>query len=189
MTQHRDLDFQTQYQPMRAQRPSKTGGRIIALAAALWLCMLPLRAMVVGYVVPADPRVPAVSKLPEMLLIGVYDFAYVAAITVVALVALALIGRGRFMRGLIFFVFLLVAILSLFSCLANVQIVPMLGRPFNYQWLYYSDFLRSMDAKQAIDSVLYTETGKLNSQPIIYAGGFVAAMIALMIILRLLASA
>src|SRR5262249_18014566 len=43
---------------------------------------------------------------------------------------------------------------SLLAALINVKVVPMLGKPLNYQWLYHSDFLRSQDAHNAILSEL-----------------------------------
>ena len=43
-----------------------------------------------------------------------------------------------------------VAILSILICMLNIKITEILGRPFTYQWLYYSDFLNSTDASRAV---------------------------------------
>jgi arylsulfatase A-like enzyme len=48
----------------------------------------------------------------------------------------------------VFFVLLLIS--SLLFSLLNIEIVQRLGRPLNYQWLYYSDFMKGPDAKNAI---------------------------------------
>src|SRR5213595_1499474 len=80
----------------------RTGGRIAALAAALWLCMLPSRAMIMGYITPDDLQPPELHQIPELILIGVYDFAFVFAITLLALLSLRALGRWKFARGLIF---------------------------------------------------------------------------------------
>ncbi|MDQ3047306.1 MAG: sulfatase-like hydrolase/transferase [Bacteroidota bacterium] len=34
----------------------------------------------------------------------------------------------------------------------NIRVVELLGKPFTYQWLYYSDFLKSADAKAAVSA-------------------------------------
>src|SRR4051812_1875620 len=89
--------------PTDAVRARKRmSGRIIALAAALWLCMLPLRAIVMGYIDPVSYPTPKLRDLPELLLIGVYDFGYVLAITLVALLAMRLLGRWRILRWSVF---------------------------------------------------------------------------------------
>ena len=45
----------------------RTGGRIAALAAALWLCMLPSRAMIMGYITPDDLQPPELHQIPELI--------------------------------------------------------------------------------------------------------------------------
>src|SRR2546421_9015586 len=128
----------------------RTGGRIAALAAALWLCMLPSRAMIMGYITPDDLQPPELHQIPELILIGVYDFAFVFAMTLLMLLSLRVLGRWKFARCLIFRGFVVAAIVCLLWSRINVSLVSMLGRPLNYQWLYYSDFLQSFDAQQAI---------------------------------------
>ncbi|MFY9309405.1 MAG: sulfatase [Bacteroidia bacterium] len=41
---------------------------------------------------------------------------------------------------------------SLIIGLLNIRIIDMLGKPFNYQWLYYSNFLKGADAQAAISA-------------------------------------
>ncbi|WMJ75547.1 sulfatase-like hydrolase/transferase [Cytophagaceae bacterium ABcell3] len=43
-----------------------------------------------------------------------------------------------------------IVVLLIFVALVNVKNIAMLGGPFNYQWLYYSDFLDNSDSKKAI---------------------------------------
>jgi len=47
-------------------------------------------------------------------------------------------------------VFLVLALISLLISMLNIGVVENLGGPFTYQWLYYSDFLGSKDAKAAL---------------------------------------
>ncbi len=46
------------------------------------------------------------------------------------------------------------ASLALLFAFANIKITEMLGRPFNYQWFYYSDFLKSNDAILAVGGTI-----------------------------------
>jgi arylsulfatase A-like enzyme len=75
------------------------------------------------------------------------DFLYVAAL---ALLFLGLLWLSPGHPRLVYRVFLGVALFSLTLAFANRQIVGWLGRPLTYQWLYYSDFLRSQEARNAI---------------------------------------
>jgi len=157
---------------------SRTAGRVVALAAALWLCMIPLRAMVIGYIPPQRLDLPPLSQIPKLLLSSVYDFEFVAILMLTIMAALMIFGRWRFARGLIFFGFALIAIVSIVWCRANVRIVPMLGSPFNYQWFYYSDFFRGLDAQQAIQDVLQDKVFGVPRE-LLYAVGSAGMMIAL----------
>ncbi len=47
-------------------------------------------------------------------------------------------------------IYTLLVFLSVVASLANIRVLQLLGRPFNYQWLYYSDFLQSRDASLAM---------------------------------------
>lgn len=50
-----------------------------------------------------------------------------------------------------------VAFLSVIAALTNLRVVPLLGRPFNYQWFYYSGFLKSRDASLAFAANVNTQ--------------------------------
>jgi lipoteichoic acid synthase len=52
---------------------------------------------------------------------------------------------------------LFICAVVLICCAVNIKTVQLLGRPLNYQWLYYSDFLGSSDAKNAIVSNISEE--------------------------------
>ena len=119
-------------------------------ATALWLCMLALRGAVYGYVSVDPLRLPQVDMLPRLLLIGVYDFAFVVVYCLLGLAALYASRHRPTGQKLVLAALFLTAIVSLGWSVANVEIVRTIGRPLNYQWLYYSDFLQSRDVLQAI---------------------------------------
>ncbi|HOZ78576.1 MAG TPA: sulfatase-like hydrolase/transferase [Ferruginibacter sp.] len=52
-------------------------------------------------------------------------------------------------RRTILFTYSFVAFLTVIAALANIRVLSLLGRPFNYQWFYYSGFLKSRDASLA----------------------------------------
>jgi hypothetical protein len=66
-------------------------------------------------------------------------------------------NNGRIKAGLLFF-FSALLFASVLLSILNIEIVQRLGRPLNYQWLYYSDFMNGVDTKNA---VAYNVTGEL----------------------------
>jgi lipoteichoic acid synthase len=88
-----------------------------------------------------------------------YDLLYVAAfVSFFALLSFLLRKRKkarRFVAG----IFVSFCLLSLVAALLNIKVVDLLGKPFNYQWLYYSDFLNSPDARAAMSANL--ESGEI----------------------------
>ena len=92
----------------------------------------------------------ALLAAPRVALAGYYDLAYVAVIAAVFLGLLWIARRNATARRILVRVFLGIALFSLLFGLVNIKIVPMLGRPLTYRWLYYADFLDSQDARNAI---------------------------------------
>ncbi len=54
----------------------------------------------------------------------------------------------------IYRLFLVLVILSTLICLTNITTIIFLGKPLTYQWLYYSDFLGSREAMDALQENL-----------------------------------
>jgi arylsulfatase A-like enzyme len=124
---------------------------ICCTAAVLGLLLLVLRARVVF--TRSDLRDP-VAMLRRFPSVAFPDLAYVAGLAVAGLALCALAaGRSRLQRA-IAGAFALLACLSLVFGFVNVRAVAELGRPMNYQWLYYSHFMRSMDSYTALAALL-----------------------------------
>lgn len=85
--------------------------------------------------------------LPLLLKACLQDFIYTGLLTVVFGV-LFLLRKNN--PRLVLWVFAGFSILSVLIGVANIKITALLGMPFNYRWLYYSDFLMSSDALRAI---------------------------------------
>ena len=129
------------------------GLRIFVAAALLAVMLLAPRAYVMqqsGFETWARIREP-IKYVVKLILSGTYDSAYVLGLAFVFAVVL-LVPLSRFKRGgwIVYSVFLAAAAGSVVASVMNTEVVKTLGRPFNYQWLYYSDFLKSTDSHQAM---------------------------------------
>ena len=131
----------------RAKAPEGDhGAKIAGAGMALGLVLMFARAQVVGF-----RYIPSVLvRLGARTLAAYYDFLYAAVLTGAFLIVLLLVRKRRGASRLLYGGFIAAAISSVLAGFANVKIVAMLGRPLSYQWLYYSDFLRSQDARNAI---------------------------------------
>jgi len=123
---------------------SPSRDRILAIGLALLLVLGILRAGIMGL------YGSLLRGSGRILLACFGDFLYVAILTAI-FVALDAWARARTKgsRG-VARVWLAVATFSVLAALLNREVVPIFGRPFTYQWLYYSDFLQGQDAKNAI---------------------------------------
>jgi lipoteichoic acid synthase len=80
---------------------------------------------------------------------GLDDLIYVAVLTGIFLLLGGLFKSER-AKKVLFGAFCGLSFLSLLLALLNIDVVAQLGRPFNYQWLYYSGFLGSDEARSAL---------------------------------------
>jgi lipoteichoic acid synthase len=79
-----------------------------------------------------------------------YDAALVGGVAAVFFLLLLAVRNKPWASRTIYYLFLLIATLLLLAGIVNVQLLNVLHRPFNYRWLQYSDFLHSVDAREAI---------------------------------------
>jgi len=77
------------------------------------------------------------------------DFTFIWGF-VFAFCLLFLFVKKELIKKIGFGIFLFVAFISILMGYTNITTVIFLGKPFTYQWLYYSDFLGSTEAKTAI---------------------------------------
>jgi lipoteichoic acid synthase len=92
----------------------------------------------------------ALKLLPRMFFAAYYDLLYVTTITFLFLIFLLTVRNHRTIQRLLWHAYRAIAVFSLIAALANVELVKVLGRPLNYQWLYYSDFMGSVDLHNAL---------------------------------------
>lgn len=130
----------------------KPSARTIVISSAIILLfgLFLIRTSILG--ISWDLYLHPLEYMPQLLWSGFYDFLYVASLTLLFLGFLFLFRNSPRVQSAIAYFFISLALISLVSGILNVQIVQMLGKPFNYRWLYYSDFLHSADAKAAMSS-------------------------------------
>ena len=121
---------------------SKPAMIILCTGASLWFFLLFIRAHVMGF---AWISLQYSFMLPvHTLAAGYYDLLYVSILTLFFLTLTRLLRNyPKAQRGLCL-TFMGSALLSLWIAFLNSKIVPILGHPFNYQWLYYSDHLQGV---------------------------------------------
>jgi lipoteichoic acid synthase len=118
----------------------------ISLVFALFL----IRPTLLGF--SWDLLTDPVVFTTHFLWAGFYDALYVGAFFVIFYAAIFLLKKYPRAQTTVTFLFIALSLMSLIIAILNIKIVEMLGKPFNYQWLYYSDFLRSADARLAISA-------------------------------------
>lgn len=136
--------------PVQHKSEDNAGFLVTICSTAITLCtfLLSIRSNIVGF--GWESLLSPVDKVPKMIIASFYDFKFVAIMTFPFLVLLRLFSSNVRIQRAICIVYTLISLFVLMLSLANIKLVEILGRPFNYQWFYYSDFLKSIDARQAI---------------------------------------
>jgi len=95
-------------------------------------------------------QVASVGGARQFLALTYYDLLYVTVVTGAFAGALLLVRGRPWVRRIIRGSYVALAVLSLVLAYVNAKALKELGSPLTYQWLYYSDFLRSIDAYNAM---------------------------------------
>ncbi len=133
--------------PVVKTKADRSIATVIGLGVMLTLLLLPIRFDMMGYGIWAYLHP---LYLFDLLQTAYYDVCTVGIATVIGSI-LVWMTRG-WARSTARFLFVGFAFLVLAFALVNHQAVGMLGAPVNYQWLEYSDFLTSKDAKDALSA-------------------------------------
>ena len=104
------------------------------------------RAAIIGLPLSAPYR--DLLAIPKIIKAGSSDFLFIAVFTLVFFLIIRLAGNP-FFKKVVFWIFMGLAAIFTLVAFTNIAVVIYLGRPLNYQWLYYSDFLGSEDAISA----------------------------------------
>lgn len=120
---------------------------VVSWMLPLWIILIPIRAQVMGY---GWYWLQSPIEQGGMVVAGAYlDLLYVIGLGTTFWILLRCASR-TITRRIILTLFTAATIFSLVAALANASVVPMIGQPLTYPWLYYSGFLRSYDARMAM---------------------------------------
>jgi lipoteichoic acid synthase len=97
------------------------------------------------------------NSFSKVGLASFYDIIYVLLLSGSFILLLKLTESKSKARYYITGLFILICFSSLLGGIMNIRIIEVLGRPFNYAWFYYSDFLKSTDSQAAVSSNLTKE--------------------------------
>ena len=96
------------------------------------------------------PAMDPIRDFLKLCVAGSHDAGFVAGLATGFLVVLILFRRKEQPGRIIYASFLLANTLCFVIAVVHIRVMTVLGRPFNYRWLYYSDFLQSVDAHEAL---------------------------------------
>lgn len=122
---------------------------IISASIVLVFVLVLLRASVTGF--SWDLYLNPFESFQKVLWSGFYDVVYVSILACSFLILLKLFKNLKF-RYLLICLFVCIALLSLIAGIMNIRVIETIGRPFDYAWFYYSDFLKSSEAREAFSS-------------------------------------
>ena len=85
---------------------------------------------------------------------GFQDLFWLLVIGILFFPLLYIFKQKIIARNVLLVIFFLIATITVLSSLLNIEVIKQLGTPFNYKWLYYSDFFRGNDARTAVSETL-----------------------------------
>lgn len=129
----------------KSKLPFQPARLFFAMAIMLLCILVIIRAIITGLAIQI--LISPYHALPLIFKTSYNDFLYVCMLTIVFGFLFFIKRKWRITT---LYIFGGVAILSILIGMLNIKITELLGRPFSYQWLYYSDFLKSTDASEAV---------------------------------------
>lgn len=122
--------------------------RIAGMGAALALCLLPIRAWTLSLGASGAGEAPLTALYS--LAASCSDILYAVLLTGAGLLGAHLLRKSPSALRVFTGAFAGLALLSLLAGLGNIVAVRMLGGPVTARWLYYGEFLRTLDALQGL---------------------------------------
>jgi lipoteichoic acid synthase len=144
----RDAGHETNAVSHREPSPSDRWVEVVSTGLILGLFLLPIRALVLG--TRLQDVLTSFSLFRWVVLGSYYDVLYIVAVTGLGVGGLWLARRRPRAQRVVSGAYAAAAVLSLIAAVVNLNALRALGGPVTYQWLYYSDFLGSFDARHAI---------------------------------------
>jgi arylsulfatase A-like enzyme len=134
-------------------RPADATISVLSTGIVLAAFLIRIRTrLILGWHLLRPPSL--LDQAPYLPAVTFEDLLYVTLLTGSALLAIRLACRRPRLLLAVRALFPVLAVFSLVMAVVNVRAITDLGRSVNYQWLYYSDFLRSLDAYNALGAVI-----------------------------------
>ncbi|MDN3663828.1 LTA synthase family protein [Algibacter miyuki] len=132
--------------------PVSVFSKILFLSLSMGLLHVMARAEIIGL----HPKTLYTSpnNIFKLVKASTSDLLYVALFTTLFLSLFVIFKRKKNLTNTIYNICIGLAFLSVLIAFINITTVIYIGQPFNYEWLYYSDFLGSEDAKSALQQNL-----------------------------------
>jgi arylsulfatase A-like enzyme len=108
----------------------------------------------VVWVLAHSPGESGAARLRGLVAAPFEDLLYVLLLVAGFSAATWLLGRATRWRRLVWWLYLVVVVLSVIFSIVNLIALTRLRQPISYQWLYYSDFLLSLDVFNTMHSLL-----------------------------------
>ena len=138
------------------QIPNALGVRVLVTSNTLLITLLGIRV--------ASSEFVSAKELPaKFVLLAHSDAIYVGSLTGLCFVLLYICRLRMRVPLILYRVFLLIGVVSISVGVVNNEIIRLLGGPFNYQWLYYSDYLSGQTARASLLAYVPSSTPLLGS--------------------------
>ena len=144
--------------------PARATAGILGVALSLALLGMLIRARLTGVLIldSLGERLTNPAALIHQVAVGAYwDIVVVLAVTLPFLGLVYALRRNALALRVLGIAYWLIAGLVLAAEAVNPTVVFYLGTPFTAQWLYYSDFLRGLDARNSVLSLIDKRTAAL----------------------------
>ncbi|MDF2437809.1 MAG: Lipoteichoic acid synthase 2 [Bacteroidota bacterium] len=129
----------------------KTPFRIICAGAFVTSIMLVfIRSSVTGQ--SWDLYLHPFAYFPKVLWSGFYDVFYILILSALFILLATLLRKYRRILAVVISSYIFICLFSIVAGIMNIRVIATLGKPFNYPWFYYSDFLQSSDSQAAMSA-------------------------------------
>jgi hypothetical protein len=121
------------------------------------------------------------KSLPVIIGAVFQDLFWLLVIGILFFPLLYISRQKIIVRNVLLVLFFLAITITVLASLLNIEVVKQLGTPFNYRWLYYSDFLRGNDARAGVSETL---TGTFLNNIFLLLASYLLAGVTLAIVIK-----
>jgi lipoteichoic acid synthase len=132
----------------RLRRTASPAVKIVYTAISLFLILVFIRGSIIH--LKWNSARALITYVPKAFISAFYDFQFVLILTLVFQIFLYVFKNTSRYKHIIYYTYFLAALITVIAAILNERTIRIIGSPFSYQWLYYSDFMGSTDSKNAM---------------------------------------